>query len=68
MWEVAVVTDDAITFTLADEEGSSKGFPGRVDAKVTYSVRDGRWDIKMEATGSGAKTRERPFLGMMLTV
>ncbi|KAH6692292.1 aldose epimerase-like protein [Plectosphaerella plurivora] len=56
MWEVQNVTDDSVTFTLHDAEGSSKGFAGDVDAKVTYSVKDGRWDIKMEATGSGAKT------------
>ncbi|CRK27764.1 hypothetical protein BN1723_014017 [Verticillium longisporum] len=64
-WDVTSLASDSITFSISDSEGESKGFPGRVEASVTYSVADGKWNIKMEATSPEAKTREPPTL--MLT-
>ncbi|RXG49062.1 hypothetical protein VDGE_04763 [Verticillium dahliae] len=55
-WDVTSLASDSITFSISDSEGESKGFPGRVEASVTYSVADGKWNIKMEATAPEAKT------------
>lgn len=56
-WDVIGVKRDSITFAIFDIEGSSQGFPGRVDAKVRYSVSGSRWHIEMEASSPEAKTR-----------
>lgn len=56
-WEVANVAEDSITFSIHDASESSQGMPGDVDAKVTYSVKDSVWNIKMEATSLDVKTR-----------
>lgn len=56
-WDVAALTDDSVTFAIRDASNSSLGMLGDVDASVTYSVADGAWKIKMEATSPDAKTR-----------
>jgi aldose 1-epimerase len=57
VWNVTEVTDDSITFSIHDPSESSIGMVGDVDAKVTYSVSDSIWKIKMEATSPQALTR-----------
>lgn len=57
-WNVTDVTDDSITFSIHDPEGASKGFPGDVDASVTYSVAGSTWHISMEATAPTKRTRQ----------
>ncbi|KAI1084807.1 galactose mutarotase-like domain-containing protein [Whalleya microplaca] len=56
VWNVTSATEDSITFTIQDTPNSSLGMPGLVDAKVTYSVSDSTWNIKMEATAEDTKT------------
>lgn len=55
--QVSKLTDDSITFSITDVANSSLGMPGTVEASVTYSVSDSKWDIVMEATSPEAKTR-----------
>ncbi|KAI9897851.1 hypothetical protein N3K66_007707 [Trichothecium roseum] len=55
-WDVAALADDSVTFHIRDASNSSLGMLGDVDASVTYSVADGTWRIKMEATSPDAKT------------
>lgn len=61
-WNVTAYTADSITFSLLDESESSKGFPGRVEANVTYSVTNNTWHIKMTAHSFDNKTRISPHL------
>lgn len=56
-WNVDAFTAESITFSIHDASNSSQGMLGSVDARVTYSVEDATWKIKMEATSSQAKTR-----------
>lgn len=56
-WDVDEVSESSITFSIHDASNSSQGMIGDVDAKVTYSVEDGTWSIKMEATSPEAQTR-----------
>ncbi|KAL2266784.1 hypothetical protein VTJ83DRAFT_6136 [Remersonia thermophila] len=55
-WNVTAHTRDSITFSLLDESESSKGFPGRVESNVTYSVSENRWNIKITARSLDQKT------------
>ncbi|KAI5864384.1 galactose mutarotase-like protein [Durotheca rogersii] len=56
VWSVAAATDNSITFEIRDESNSSQGMLGLVNSKVTYSVRDSTWDIKIEAASPEQKT------------
>lgn len=56
-WDVIAITKDSITFSISDASNSSLGMIGLVDAKVTYSVSDSTWKIKMEATSPEDRTR-----------
>lgn len=58
-WNVSSVSEDSITFTMHDESNASKGFPGLVLGKVTYSVTPYAWSIKLEAE---AKTHATPIM------
>ncbi|KAL2118794.1 hypothetical protein VTJ04DRAFT_5753 [Mycothermus thermophilus] len=55
-WNVTAFSHDSITFSLLDESESSKGFPGRVEANVTYSVSENTWNIKITARSLDQKT------------
>ncbi|RYP80049.1 hypothetical protein DL770_006408 [Monosporascus sp. CRB-9-2] len=55
-WNVTSATEDSITFAIEDPANSSMGMPGLVEAKVTYSVSESTWKIKMEAASPEAKT------------
>ena len=57
-WTAIALSNDSITFSLADKAGESTGMPGPVNANVTYSVANGAWNIKMVATAPETKTRE----------
>ncbi|KAF2280216.1 aldose 1-epimeras-like protein [Westerdykella ornata] len=54
-WSVQDVTKTSITFGLHDPANST-GMPGRVEAKVKYSVAPYRWNIEIDATSPEAKT------------
>lgn len=56
-WNVTDVTEDSITFSIHDASNSSLGMIGLVEGKVTYSVSDSKWKIKMEATAPEERTR-----------
>lgn len=56
-WDVAAATEDSITFSISDASNSSMGMLGLVEAKVTYSVSDGTWKIKMEAVSPEERSR-----------
>jgi aldose 1-epimerase len=56
-WNVTALTDSSITFSISDASNSSLGMLGRVDAKVTYSVSNDTWSIKMDATSPDRRTR-----------
>jgi aldose 1-epimerase len=58
VWSVTALSDSSITFSLADTANSSMGMPGLVNANVTYSVTDSKWNINMVATAPQARTRE----------
>ena len=57
LWEIesarehdAALGGPAVTLRLVSEDGD-QGFPGRVEARVTYSLADGgRWRVDYEAT------------------
>ncbi|KAK7743378.1 hypothetical protein SLS62_010615 [Diatrype stigma] len=55
-WDVTEVTEDSITFSIHDASNSSLGMIGLVEGKVTYSVSDSQWKIKMEATAPEERT------------
>jgi aldose 1-epimerase len=59
MWNVTASSRSSITFSLFDKEGSSKGFPGDVEATVTYTLDGPTWKISMQATAT-KKTRKFP--------
>ncbi|KAI1875113.1 uncharacterized protein JN550_002542 [Neoarthrinium moseri] len=55
-WNVTAATDTSITFSISDASNSSLNMLGRVEARVTYSVDNGSWSIKMDATSPERKT------------
>ncbi|KAH9896193.1 galactose mutarotase-like protein [Xylariomycetidae sp. FL2044] len=56
VWNVTEATENSVTFAIHDAAESSQGMPGAVDAKVTYSVSNSTWNIKMEATAPDSRT------------
>ena len=64
-WKVADLTADSITFSISDAADAEKGMPGRVEANVTYSVKDTAWNIKMHATAPDTKTRKCDLHSML---
>lgn len=59
-WNVTAASADSITFSISDAANSSIGFPGRVNANVTYSVTNSTWHIKMVAEAPDTQTRKFP--------
>jgi aldose 1-epimerase len=57
VWNVTMVTANAITFSISDPANSEMGLPGLVMAEVTYSLTNTTWDIKMTALAPEVKTR-----------
>jgi aldose 1-epimerase len=55
-WDVADASEDSITFTIRDASNSSLGMLGRVDSRVTYSVKGSTWKIEIAAKSSERKT------------
>ncbi|ORY58041.1 aldose 1-epimerase [Pseudomassariella vexata] len=55
-WNVTAVKSDSITFSILDKSNSSLNMLGDVKAQVTYSVTNGTWKIKMDATSPDRKT------------
>ncbi|KAI2624551.1 galactose mutarotase-like protein [Hypomontagnella submonticulosa] len=56
VWNVTAATEDSITFAVQDKSNSSQGMFGLVNGQVTYSVKGGTWNIKMEATSPEVRT------------
>jgi aldose 1-epimerase len=56
-WNVTDLNATSITFSITDSSNSSQNMLGNVFSKVTYSVDNSTWNIKMEATSSQHKTR-----------
>jgi len=49
VWEIADSTDNAVTLAIVQDAGDM-GFPGRLETRVTFSLRDGGvFDIRIEA-------------------
>lgn len=57
VWNVTAASEDSITFSIYDAVNTSPGFPGNVQANVTYSVTNSTWNIKMVAVPD-AETRK----------
>ncbi|KAF2111647.1 aldose 1-epimerase [Lophiotrema nucula] len=55
VWNVTEVTNTSITFGMNDPANST-GMPGRVNAKVTYSVEPNKWKIVVNAVSPDTKT------------
>ena len=58
-WNVTDLCENSITFSLTDEPFSSKGMPGLVLGRVTYSLSPYTWSIRIEAE---AKTHKTPLM------
>jgi aldose 1-epimerase len=54
-WNVSEATKKSITFTLHDPANST-GMPGRVEAKVTYSLEPNKWNIVIDAISPEVRT------------
>ncbi|KAF2160247.1 hypothetical protein M409DRAFT_29337 [Zasmidium cellare ATCC 36951] len=59
VWNVTNVCHDSITFSLRDEPFSSKGMPGLVLGRVTYTLKPNTWIISIEGE---AKTHRTPLM------
>ncbi|KAK3689061.1 galactose mutarotase-like domain-containing protein [Podospora appendiculata] len=55
-WNVTALSADSITFGISDASNSSLGMIGRVDASVTYSLKNSTWRIQMTAVSPDNKT------------
>lgn len=49
IFNISEITKNSITFTLYDKEGTQVGFPGNVDASITYKLSKNKWSISMTA-------------------
>ncbi|KAL1856292.1 hypothetical protein VTK73DRAFT_8404 [Phialemonium thermophilum] len=55
-WNVTALSNSSITFSIHDPANLTTGFPGSVDANVTYTLTENTWHIKMQAVAPDTET------------